>query len=87
MRDSMRILDTLQERGYEPQDDMPAGGWFDLPCGKATVRVVLANDVAAVYRLDAHMVSEWGPVMFTDGTPFEVIVATLDAAERDARAG
>lgn len=84
MRDSMHILDTLQDCGYTPQMDARLGeGWFDRSFGEATVRLVLTNDAAEVFMFGPHMVNEWA-VRFSDNTPSAVILATLRAAEREA---
>ena len=80
------IFDILQSRGYTPQDnEPPLESWFDLPIGDATVRLVLTSDSAAVHMFGAHMVNEWS-VPFSDSTPAAVILATLRAAENEAKA-
>jgi hypothetical protein len=91
MIDSMHVLDVLRKRGYVPQDDADAGeNWFDRNFGVATVRTILAgNDGvtgftrAEIYLFIGPVVHEWH-VSFTDA-PQAVILATLDAAEAQAR--
>lgn len=79
MRDSMHILDQLQQRGYEARGEP---GDFIRRSAEAPVRVVVTDYAVRliVYPLGAL---EWS-VTFTDGTPSPVILAALDAAEREA---
>jgi hypothetical protein len=86
MIDSMHVLDVLQQRGYVPHDDPDAGeGWFDLAIGRRIVRAVLTDDGDAeiVLLTDRAYVTEWS-VQFR-GAPGAVFLATLDAAEAEAR--
>jgi hypothetical protein len=84
MRDSMHLLEFLQRRGYEPQDDAAAGeGWFDRRCSQARLRVILAEDAATVVMFSPPMVRLWA-ARYDDGTPAEIIVAALRAAEHQA---
>lgn len=85
---SMHVQDVLQQRGYMPQDDPDAGeGWFDLALGRYTVRAVLSDssdDSEIVLLTDRSYVTAWS-VRFW-GAPGAVFLATLDAAEAEARA-
>lgn len=84
MRDSMHILDQLRERGYEPQDEAREGeGWFDRRYPDAALRVVLSDDELVLFAFDRYMCVTWD-ASFRDGTPAAVILAALDAAEREA---
>lgn len=81
----MSLLETLQDRFYDPQDTAGRyGEWFDFTAsGTGTVRVVIFPDddfSVQIYKFDRHMAEQWG-VRFTPGTPDAVIIAALDAAE------
>jgi hypothetical protein len=85
MIDSMHVLDVLRERGYVPQDDAaPGEGWFDLTTpGGMTVRAVLSQSERWAW---VHLFSGQGVVWSArfSGAPGAVLLATLDAAEREA---
>ena len=84
MRDSMHILDQLRERGYEPQEDSGNGEQhFDRHCPDAVLRVILSDDPVRLVAFDRVAVLQWS-ARFTNGTPSSVILAALDAAEREA---
>lgn len=90
------LLDHLQEQGYFPQDEAVTSNvneWFDLTAsGTGTVRVCLYpgdGGVIEVYFFDRHMACEWDS-HFSPNTPDAVIIAALEAAERqlaDRRGG
>ncbi len=81
---SMYVLDVLQERGYEPQEDSDAGeSWFDLSAAGVTVRAILAHDGdAEIHVFTGPLVCQWS-VRFAN-VPAAVFLAALDAAEREA---
>jgi hypothetical protein len=82
----MHVLDVLQARGYFPHPDPDAGeGWFDLTIGRYIVRAVLTDDGDGEVVLfnDRTYVTQWS-VQFR-GAPGAVFLATLDAAEAEAR--
>lgn len=87
MRDSMHILDQLRQRGYEPRehprDGQPFEEWFDRKYPGATLRVVISDDGLALFSFDPAMCMEWD-ARFADGTPATLVLAALDAAEREA---
>lgn len=79
------LLETLQGRGYEPQDDpRTPGESFDLiASGIGSVRVVIFPRDAGrvdIHKLNGYTCEEW-TVRFCPNTPDAVIIATLDAAE------
>ncbi len=83
------LLDHLQEQGYEPQGATTEGDYYDLVIsGTGTVRVVVCPGDgyrADVYAFEQYMCCEWC-ASFTPGTPDAVIVATIEAAERQLAA-
>jgi hypothetical protein len=82
---SMHVLDVLRERGYFPRDDTPPReGWFDLALPGGTVRAILTPEDGCEIHLFERHACAWS-VRFTNA-PGAVFLATLDAAEAEARA-
>ena len=82
------LLGHLQESGYEPQDSGPRadGDWYDLTAsGTGTIRACLSEDGADVHAFDACMFCLWSARM-SPGAPDAVIIAVLEAAERQLAA-
>jgi hypothetical protein len=86
--DMLEILDTLRERGYEPQD-APYADLFELiASGMGSVRVVAYRDSEPhlrVVALDKFVVHRWSLRIGPD-TPLAVFLAVLDAAEAELSA-
>lgn len=79
MRDSMHILEALEQRGYESRGEP---GDFARRYPGATLRVVITDDAVRLVTYEPGAL-EWS-ARFSGGTPASLILAALDAAEREA---
>lgn len=86
MIDSMHVLDVLRERGYEPHDvpGRQAETWFDLHVSGTRVRAILTPERGCQIHLFRDGWALAWSVRF-DGAPGAVFLATLDAAEAEAK--